>query len=76
MTPYCGIDLHRNNSQVSLIDEEGRLVGEKRLANDLDSITGYLGHYQDELAGVVVEPTPFSCFSFISTNSPCRHRET
>jgi hypothetical protein len=29
---YCGIDLHSNNSVVSVIDEEDHVVAEKRLA--------------------------------------------
>lgn len=57
MTLYCGIDLHSNNSQVSVIDETDRLVNEKRLPNDLGLITGFLEPYQDELSGVVVEST-------------------
>ncbi|WP_418014474.1 hypothetical protein [Paraburkholderia caribensis] len=32
---YSGIDLHSNNSVVSVIDETGRVVAEKRLPNDL-----------------------------------------
>jgi hypothetical protein len=35
MQLYCGIDLHSNNSLISLIDETDRLVSEKRLDNDL-----------------------------------------
>ena len=32
---YSGIDLHSNNSVVSVIDETDRVVAEKRLPNDL-----------------------------------------
>lgn len=28
---YCGIDLHSNNSVVSVIDEEDHVVAERRL---------------------------------------------
>jgi len=35
MTLYCGIDLHSNNSLVSIIDEHDRIVYEKRLARIL-----------------------------------------
>lgn len=57
MTLYCGIDLHSNNSLVSIIDEHDRIVYEKRLANDLATIGRPLLVYQDQLAGVVVEST-------------------
>ena len=38
MTHYCGIDLHSNNSVISLIDETDRLVREKRLDNNLEHL--------------------------------------
>jgi hypothetical protein len=31
---YCGIDLHSNNSVVSVVDEADHVVAEKRLPND------------------------------------------
>jgi len=54
---YCGIDLHSNNSVVTVIDETDRVVAEKRLPNDLTKILAFLGPWQTELAGVVVEST-------------------
>lgn len=57
MTLYCGIDLHSNNSMVSLINETDQLIGEKRLDNTLDTIGHYLAPYQDDIDGVVVEST-------------------
>lgn len=57
MKLYCGIDLHSNNSLISVIDEHDGLVSEKRLSNDLDSIIHYLQPYQNELEGIVVEST-------------------
>jgi transposase len=57
MTLYCGIDLHSNNSMVSLINDTDQLIGEKRLDNKLDSICQYLEPYQDDIEGVVVEST-------------------
>lgn len=54
---YSGIDLHSNNSVVSVIDEQDRVVAERRLANDLVKIIGFLQPWRDELAGVVVEST-------------------
>lgn len=57
MPLYCGIDLHSNNSVVSLINEHDQVIQEKRLDNDLDLIHGYLSPFQSDLTGVVVEST-------------------
>src|SRR5262245_451513 len=54
---YSGIDLHSNNSVVVVADEQDRVVAEKRLANDLGQIVGFLMPWREELAGVVVEST-------------------
>lgn len=54
---YSGIDLHSNNSVVSVIDETDRVVAEKRLPNDLAKVLAFLAPWQVELAGVVVEST-------------------
>lgn len=52
---YCGIDLHSNNSVVSVVDETDHVMAEKRLPNDLEKIIGLMKPWQAELAGVVVE---------------------
>jgi len=57
MTLYCGVDLHSNNSVVAVLDEQDRTVYEKRLPNDLETITEVLCIYQTELAACVVEST-------------------
>jgi transposase len=57
MQLYCGIDLHSNNSVVSLIDKNDRVICEKRLDNDLNVIAGYLAPFQADISGVVVEST-------------------
>ena len=54
---YSGIDLHSNNSVVTVTDEEDHVVAEKRLPNDLTKIVGLLMPWREELAGVVVEST-------------------
>jgi Transposase len=54
---YCGIDLHSNNSLVSVIDDEDHVVAERRVPNDLEKIIGLIQPWQTELAGVVVEST-------------------
>ena len=57
MQLYCGIDLHSNNSMISLIDDNDRLISEKRLDNNLDAIHLHLTPYQDDISGIVVEST-------------------
>lgn len=57
MKLYSGIDLHSNNSVVSIIDEADRVVAERRLSNDLEQILLFLAPYTDALVAVVVEST-------------------
>ncbi len=57
MKLYCGIDLHSNNSVISVLDEQYHVVYEKRLPNDLSTILTVLAPYQAELIGCVVEST-------------------
>lgn len=57
MQLYCGIDLHSNNSVVSLINDNDTIVQEKRLDNDLNDISKLLAPYQSDIFGIVVEST-------------------
>jgi len=57
MKLYGAIDLHSNNSVVSVIDEEDKVVFEKRLPNELGRIVLALAAYKKHLVGVVVEST-------------------
>jgi len=57
MQLYCGIDLHSNNSMVSLIDDTDKLISEQRLNNDLPTITNHLKPYADDIVGIVIEST-------------------
>jgi transposase len=52
-----GIDLHSNNSVVTVTDEEDRVVAEKRLPNELAMILSFLLPWRETLTGVVVEST-------------------
>lgn len=54
---YAGIDLHSNNSVVVVMDEEGKLICQKRLENNLDVIEQALNVYKSNIVGVVVEST-------------------
>lgn len=54
---YTGIDLHSNNSVISVINETDKVVAEKRLPNDLARILEFLEPHKADMAGVVVEST-------------------
>lgn len=57
MKLYAGIDLHSNNSMLSIIDEEDRVHYQKRLPNELERIMLVLASFKQWLVGVVVEST-------------------
>lgn len=57
MKLYAAIDLHSNNNVTVVIDEQDKVVYEKRLPNDLITIAMQLSAFQDSLEGIVVEST-------------------
>ena len=57
MKLYGAMDLHSNNNVTVLIDEQDKVVYEKRLPNDLGLIAQQLAAYQSSLEGIVVEST-------------------
>jgi transposase len=57
MKLYAGIDLHSNTSMVAIIDEQDRVVLQKRFANALQQILLALASFKQHLLGVVVEST-------------------
>jgi len=57
MKLYGGIDLHSNNSVLVLIDEQDKVVYEKRLDNKLELILNELKTYQNQVVGLAVEST-------------------
>jgi transposase len=57
MELYAGIDLHSNNSVLSVLDSQGRTVFAKRLPNDLAAIIAALKSCAGALQGVAVEST-------------------
>jgi transposase len=57
MKLYAAIDLHSNNNVTVVIDEQDKVVFEKRLPNDLATIAMQLSAFQDSLQGIVVEST-------------------
>jgi len=57
MKLYGAIDLHSTNNVTVLIDEEDKIVYQKRLPNDLALILKDLSVYQSRVEGMVVEST-------------------
>jgi len=57
MKLYGAMDLHSTNNVTVVIDEEDKIVYEKRLPNDLGLILKELSVYQSRLEGIVVEST-------------------
>ena len=57
MKLYGAIDLHSTNNVTVVIDEQDRVVYQKRLPNDLALILKELSVYQSELERIVVEST-------------------
>ena len=57
MKLYGAIDLHSTNSVMVVIDEEDKIVYQKRLHNELAVILQQLSVYQSRLEGIVVEST-------------------
>src|SRR5437870_9315110 len=57
MKLYGAIDLHSTNSVLVVIDEEDKIVYQKRLPNELAVILQELSVYQWRLEGIVVEST-------------------
>lgn len=57
MKAYAAIDLHSNNSVLSVIDEHGAQLHDHRYPNELPVLIEALGPYRETLAGVVVEST-------------------
>src|SRR5664279_3298188 len=54
---YAAIDLHSNNSVLVILDEQDRIVYEKRLPNALPFIVGALAPYRERVEAIAVEST-------------------
>jgi transposase len=57
MKVYGGIDLHSDNSGIGLLDEQEKVLYQRRLPNDLGVILSELLPYEQEVEGLVVEST-------------------
>lgn len=57
MKLYAAIDLHSNNGVLSVLDEDDRVLFERRLPNELPMVLDALAPYCDQLVAVAVEST-------------------
>ena len=57
MELYAGIDLHSNNSVMVVLDENDRVVYQKRLPNSLERIVQALAECTLPINGIAVEST-------------------
>ena len=57
MELYVGIDLHSNNSVLVVMDEQDRVMYEKRLPNELSFILSQLAPYRENVEAIAVEST-------------------
>lgn len=57
MQLYSGMDLHSTNSVLAVVDQDGRRVYRRRLANEMGTVLRELAPYQERVVGVAVEST-------------------
>ncbi len=57
MRLYTAFDLHSNNSYLGIIDETGKRVFKRKLANDPEVIIDALKPFKDDIVGIAVEST-------------------
>ena len=57
MRLYTAFDLHSNNSYLGIVDESGKRIFKRKLANDPACIIDTLKPYKEDIAGIAVEST-------------------
>jgi len=57
MKLYAGIDLHSSNSHLAIMDETGKRIYYRKLANNAADIIRTLSLYKDAIIGIVIEST-------------------
>lgn len=57
MSLYCAIDLHSTNNVPVVIDDNDKILFQKRLPNDLSRVISALEPFKTDLHGVAVEST-------------------
>ena len=66
MPLYVGLDLHSNKNFLAVMNQQGKRVDHKKLANDPELIPEVLRSHRARIGGVVVESIyalliPFPC---------------
>lgn len=54
---YVGVDLHSNNAVLGIMDEKGKRLFHKRIANDLELVCNALDPFKETIKGIAVEST-------------------
>ncbi|OGS27332.1 MAG: IS110 family transposase [Elusimicrobia bacterium RIFCSPHIGHO2_02_FULL_61_10] len=57
MRLYAAMDLHSNNSVLAILDEQDRVVHERRLPNEIERVLTALAPYRDDVQAIAVEST-------------------
>ena len=57
MKLYCGIDLHSNNSVIVILDEEDKVIYQKKLCNQLVIILQQLSVFKEHIVAIAIEST-------------------
>lgn len=57
MKLYAAIDLHSNNGMLVIIDENDKVVFERRLPNDLPTVLSHLAPHRADVQAIAVEST-------------------
>ncbi len=57
MKLYAGIDLHSNNSVIDLLDENDKVIYNKKLPNNLSTILTALSPWQSQIEAIAIEST-------------------
>ncbi|SFL69491.1 hypothetical protein SAMN05421830_10512 [Desulfomicrobium norvegicum] len=59
MALYAGIDLHSNSNSnfLSVVDDAGKIIEKRKLANDVQTILHPLAAYRDQLQEIAIEST-------------------
>lgn len=55
MTKYAGLDVSMEETSICVIEEQGRVIAEGKVASDPVAIAGYLARWRHELAAVGLE---------------------
>jgi transposase len=57
MKTYCGIDLHSNNNVLVVINEQDKILLERKLSNSLGAVLDALSMIREPIEGIAVEST-------------------